>query len=390
MDYGMMIGVNTPASGRLPEGYTELEYLESTGTQYINSGYNIQSGDSIEVLGQVTGLSSDAMFFEVTSTTTNRCLAYLWGSNTDGGTFEYIYGNGNKAVSSFKIGLETDIEIIINSNCIVNGVNLGSVSVPTQTRPVYLFAGNDIGTVARLGKVRIKRFKITNSSGVVQLDYIPARRNSDGVLGMYNTVDGSFKTNAGTGTFVAGSALGVDVAREVEQIYTESDLVAREVTEGWVEVGLVARKFFSSTIYPITYEVSEASYITHAYEITPTSLWLQTGCNNSTWGDSSWGNTAICLNNLRQGDVVTVDYTYYVSSSVGGISVLTQERISSVFNNIDSISDPAVGTYNKVTTWTMSGDGEFIFKASMNNSYAKTVKITVNSITVNGSQVFPY
>ena len=34
--------------------------------------------------------------------------------------------------------------------------------------------------------------------------YIPARRNSDNAIGMYDTVSGTFKENAGTGTFTAG------------------------------------------------------------------------------------------------------------------------------------------------------------------------------------------
>ena len=40
---------------------------------------------------------------------------------------------------------------------------------------------------------------------------IPCRRNSDSVLGMYDTISGTFKTNAGTGTFTAGSNVTDDV-----------------------------------------------------------------------------------------------------------------------------------------------------------------------------------
>ena len=32
-------------ASRLPAGYREVEYLESTGTQYIDTGYAITSGD---------------------------------------------------------------------------------------------------------------------------------------------------------------------------------------------------------------------------------------------------------------------------------------------------------------------------------------------------------
>ena len=34
-------------------------------------------------------------------------------------------------------------------------------------------------------------------------------RNSDGVLGMYDTVSQQFFTNAGTGTFIAGEVIDI-------------------------------------------------------------------------------------------------------------------------------------------------------------------------------------
>lgn len=239
MDYGMMIGVNTPSTGRLPSGYTELEYLESTGTQYINTKYTIQTGDTIELLGQLTELFNDNTFFESTTSNYYRCVV----NGLSDGKIRYTAGNEKYKDTSVSYGVGTDIEVIINSNLTVNGVNLGSIIREKQSCPVCLFAGNDIGngTVKRYGKVRIKRFKITNSSGVVQLDYIPARRNSDGEIGLYNAVNGVLETNAGTGTFVAGPALGVDVAREVEQIFVGG------VNERKLPSGYTALSYIEST-----------------------------------------------------------------------------------------------------------------------------------------------
>lgn len=216
MDYGMMIGVNTPSTGRLPEGYTELEYIESTGTQYINSGYNIQSGDTIELLGQFTEHFHDNTFFEVTTNSTTRCLL---SSEEANGKVIFNAGSGAYVVTSNTYGIGVDIDVTINSKFVINGINMGSVTVKTQSKPVYLFAGNDVGTVARYGKVRIKKYKITSSSGVVKLDYVPAIRHSDGEVGLYDLVNGVMYGNAGTGEFIAGPKLGVDVAREVEQIF---------------------------------------------------------------------------------------------------------------------------------------------------------------------------
>lgn len=40
--------------------------------------------------------------------------------------------------------------------------------------------------------------------GAIVHDYVPAKRLSDGVLGMYDRTTGEFKTNAGSGAFTAG------------------------------------------------------------------------------------------------------------------------------------------------------------------------------------------
>ena len=49
----------------------------------------------------------------------------------------------------------------------------------------------------------LKYFRITDN-GVLVFNGIPARRNSDGVLGLYDMVGHQFLTNIGTRTFVAG------------------------------------------------------------------------------------------------------------------------------------------------------------------------------------------
>ena len=53
-------------------------------------------------------------------------------------------------------------------------------------------------------KLKMYYFKLYDSSGILVRDYIPVRRDSDGVLGMYDLVNGVFYSNAGTGTFIAG------------------------------------------------------------------------------------------------------------------------------------------------------------------------------------------
>jgi hypothetical protein len=89
-----------------------------------------------------------------------------------------------------------------------NSISGGAVNYPevytSNTLSAYLFARNNNGTAGNFLNCRIYSFNIVQD-GIVVLNLIPCRRNSDNVLGMYDTVTGTFLTNAGTGDFIAGA-----------------------------------------------------------------------------------------------------------------------------------------------------------------------------------------
>ena len=58
-------------------------------------------------------------------------------------------------------------------------------------------------TYGNFASLKIYNFKIYNGT-TLQRNFIPVKRNSDSVLGLYDTVNSKFYTNSGTGTFTAG------------------------------------------------------------------------------------------------------------------------------------------------------------------------------------------
>ena len=71
--------------------------------------------------------------------------------------------------------------------------------------PIYLFTFNSNYTASnKYNKQCIKYCKIYNSDVLVR-NFIPCYRKSDSVAGMYDTVNGVFYTNQGTGSFVVGN-----------------------------------------------------------------------------------------------------------------------------------------------------------------------------------------
>ena len=58
-----VLGVLSTQAARLPAGYEELEYIESTGTQYVDTGVNITPTMAVEADAQVTVIEKQGRIF---------------------------------------------------------------------------------------------------------------------------------------------------------------------------------------------------------------------------------------------------------------------------------------------------------------------------------------
>ena len=205
----------------IPEEYTELEYIESTGTQCIDTGFkftgNVVKYELVYTMPNLMG--------------SNKTLFGASDNNVNWSGLEYFYNysgyaNGNvNNESALYIGgrqlachITNPVDTIIKNSLIVDRFNQKyklqrnnnkcSGSFPgtvTSTVSIALFAHkeNNSNSFIQKSNYRCYSFKITQD-GVLMLNFIPTRRKSDNVIGMYDTVTKTFFTNAGTGTFIAG------------------------------------------------------------------------------------------------------------------------------------------------------------------------------------------
>ena len=77
----------------------------------------------------------------------------------------------------------------------------------TPGSELCLFASHSTGPTAGLnnyGSYRLYSFKLSDASGDLRLDLVPAKREADGVVGLYDAESGNFLTNSLSGTFLAG------------------------------------------------------------------------------------------------------------------------------------------------------------------------------------------
>nr|DAR24082.1 MAG TPA: hypothetical protein [Caudoviricetes sp.] len=197
---------------KLPAAYTELPYLVATDNSkaWIDTGIPYQNGCKIEIK---TTLYGNSNLFGVFYTTA-RCRGY-WSSGTaifnigpaaNDAIYPQIagYSINDTVVWTCTANTDTkDISIIIGDKSDIRTASQSStIAYDTSPYNIYLFAVNRTNAETAVQGTRIIHyFKYWDNNGNLLLDLIPVERKSDGVLGMYNQVDGRFLTNISTGTF---------------------------------------------------------------------------------------------------------------------------------------------------------------------------------------------
>ncbi len=185
---------------KLPSGYTELEYIQSSGTQYIDTGFKPNQDTRV-----VTK-------FDMTQTDT--AWRKLWGSGSGSYNLDFaLWNDGTTKLQSY-YGTKTNDAVPITSmslNVDANK-NIWGYSGETITfdknnftcaYSMYIFNVNKDNSSAYLpGMMKLYLFKIYDNDVLVR-DFIPCK-NPSGIVGLYDTVNNQFYQNAGSGTFIAG------------------------------------------------------------------------------------------------------------------------------------------------------------------------------------------
>ena len=188
----------------LPDGYTQLEYLESSGTQYIDTGYKANQKTEYEVKFSYSKMidSSNGFVLGARISSTEENLSVT----CDSGTIFVGRGNNYASINSSTI-VNQKYKIKVTENSIVkDGATIGSTANDfegTGTYNVRLFGCINNGVAYRTFSGKIYYCKIWDNGELVR-EFIPCKRNSDNVLGMYDKVNNVFYTNSGSGVFTAG------------------------------------------------------------------------------------------------------------------------------------------------------------------------------------------
>lgn len=184
----------------LPDGYTQVEYIESTGTQYINTGFTPNQDTRVVcdvVFPGTTGTSGKYVFGSRTTLTQNSYTYFSYNSK-----YETTYNTqDNVCYQNLITG-----RFIVDKNKNITTTNGTAYSHTyanfTCPGPLYLFALNNNGSLFGAGSLSLYSCQIYDNGTIVR-NYIPCKDPS-GTVGLYDLVGAQFFGNEGSGSFTAG------------------------------------------------------------------------------------------------------------------------------------------------------------------------------------------
>lgn len=189
----MVSGGVTP---RLPAGYTELAWIQTNSSAWINTNIipSVAKETEVEmVMARVESYPSEGMGsnnnLNINSPSSGKWKLVAVATTVDIVNGEFV----NIVLKQTSSGRFYSI----------NGVS-GYGSSNQQANKFYLGAlgGSSVGSYRLIAKFKSVRVKENN---VLVMDLVPAMRDSDSVVGMYDLANNTFLTNAGTGTFSYGT-----------------------------------------------------------------------------------------------------------------------------------------------------------------------------------------
>ena len=203
-DKGLLISIGLN-NITINDNYYVLKYIECTGGQYIDTGFKTDNNTKIEIDFD-SKVSEKWLFGSRTADTSTDSYGVYFDSNTQ--YFVRIGGDTNNSshrlsnvstLGRHKI-YATSSSFTVDNTSTINFAADSTVS----TSNLYVGAMNNTTNVDDrrfIGK--IYSVKIWDDT-VLSRNLLPSRRNSDGAVGLYDSVNGVFYPNVGYGTFIYG------------------------------------------------------------------------------------------------------------------------------------------------------------------------------------------
>lgn len=304
--------------GKLPDGYTQVEYLHSTGTQIIDTGF-VPTKNTV-IKAKFTDMEANTSLFGCRNRTSDPSVQ-VYRSTTTGMTYGARVWNTEIVTTSAPIQ-ETNVVLmdIKNNYFEMNGekTDAPAQALASITTTLALFGDHNGSEYATYSTTSIYYCQIWDD-GVLVRDFVPCK-NSSNVAGMYDLVNGVFYQNAGTGTFTAGAnAPTPNAPIEIES------------------VGDKTKNLWNSTLRVGCMKFADGQYLNYPGYV----------CNTTSIPVEAGENYTISANNYNDPDQTSSGFVFYnngsfVSSLITtSLTVTIPSGVNQLYYNFRKQSDPS-------------------------------------------------
>ena len=193
----------------LPREYQRVEYIESTGTQYIDTGFIPSASTVLDTTSQFMADYTNPPVTRVSGISTGEGrLGFGHAKSFETGYFVFTVGYANVGTTvSFdtnkhRFRIKYAEYASIDDYVVTFGVVFeGKYSVP-------IFAAITKNGIDYFCDMRLYDYKLYDGEEIKR-DFIPCYRKSDNVIGLYDLVTETFYTNQGTGVFLKGEDISI-------------------------------------------------------------------------------------------------------------------------------------------------------------------------------------
>ena len=203
----------------LPEGYTQVPYIQANGNCQVLTGLVPNGTDKVEMVFRPAVVNAtQTLWCSRTNTTERQFTAFVL--NTSNGKMRFDRNDGGDGVGQVTsttsllactnylivadYGAGTAVVTNIAANTEAVNVTMAGEGEYTPNSELGLFSCHNGATTAGLGNYAsyaLYSFKLKDSGGNLRLDLVPAKRDADDELGLYDLVRSVFLTNCLGGVF---------------------------------------------------------------------------------------------------------------------------------------------------------------------------------------------
>ena len=207
---------SNPVAHGLPDGYTELSFIKSDGSQCIDTNILMDGENTIVEFENIAIPSWTENWACIFGTSDNDGNTPTWWIRRNDNKNDLCFGIGGQSSPYYNYHYDISIGTVyesmvfqrsgmyVNSELAIKGNDYGAFE--NSAYPMYLFSCNQKGNSWRGNALQINICRIRNEN-TIQRILVSCKRNSDGAIGMYDLVSDTFFGNIGTGTFTAGTEI---------------------------------------------------------------------------------------------------------------------------------------------------------------------------------------